>query len=60
MICNAGGGSGSERIKHKKTEDFRKTIELNLIAPFVMTREAIPHLEKTRGNILFVSSIAGE
>ena len=59
VICNAGGISGFDSVRGKTTEDFRRTMELNLFAPFIMTREAIPHLEKTRGNILYVSSVAG-
>eukprot|EP00045_Choanoeca_perplexa_P011629 m.124243 g.124243 ORF g.124243 m.124243 type:complete len:277 (-) comp15699_c0_seq1:1040-1870(-) len=36
-----------------------KIFEINVKAPFLLTQEAMPHLLKTRGNVLYVSSIAG-
>jgi len=36
-----------------------KIFEVNVKAAFLLTKEAVPLLEKSRGNILFVSSIAG-
>ncbi|KAK0399080.1 hypothetical protein QR680_002891 [Steinernema hermaphroditum] len=37
-----------------------KLLQLNVQASFLLTKEAVPHLEKTgNGNIVFVSSLAG-
>ena len=33
---------------------------MNVISPQVMSKEAMPHLRKVKGNIVFISSIAGE
>eukprot|EP00095_Tigriopus_kingsejongensis_P009761 maker-scaffold422_size175911-snap-gene-0.35 protein:Tk09761 transcript:maker-scaffold422_size175911-snap-gene-0.35-mRNA-1 annotation:"short-chain dehydrogenase" len=59
VISNAGGGSSAASVRSKSVTDFRNTLELNLIAPFLLTQAALPHLEKTKGNILYISSIAG-
>ncbi|TRY75523.1 hypothetical protein TCAL_15566 [Tigriopus californicus] len=59
VISNAGGGSGAAKVRDKCVSDFRHTLDLNVIAPFLITKAALPHLEKTKGNILYVSSIAG-
>ncbi len=40
-------------------EDFRFNLDLNLTSNFVLTKHALPHLEKTRGNIVYISSVAG-
>lgn len=57
MISNAGGGDGRRfMVRDLPTKSFNKTLALNITAPFVLTKHAIPHLEKTRGNILYVSS----
>ncbi len=58
LIGNAGAGTLGT-VRGLKEEDFRWTFELNLMANVTLTKHALPHLEKTKGNILFISSIAG-
>lgn len=38
---------------------FDRQWRCNVRAPFVLTQAAIPHLRKSRGSVLFMSSIAG-
>lgn len=59
VICNAGMSQAHTSIRNKSTAEFRQTLDLNLFAPFFMSRAALPHLEKTKGNILFISSALG-
>ncbi len=40
-------------------EDFHACSDLNYRAAFLLTKHALPHLEKTKGNILFISSVLG-
>ncbi|TMS39896.1 hypothetical protein L596_006352 [Steinernema carpocapsae] len=41
-------------------DQWDKLLQLNVQAAFLLTKEAVPHLEKTgNGNVVFVSSIAG-
>lgn len=37
--------------------DIRSVLEVNLIAPLLLCRDALPHLVKTRGAIVLISSI---
>ena len=37
-------------------EDWRKTLAVNLDAPFFLSKAAIPHLKKTRGAIINIAS----
>ena len=39
-------------------EDYDRIFYINTIAPFRLTQLAIPHLRKTKGNIVNISSLA--
>ena len=41
-------------------EDITQVLKVNVISPPMMSKEAIPHLRKTKGNIVFLSSVTGE
>jgi len=41
-------------------EDFVKEFNFNVFSPVAMTQACMPHLEKTKGNIIFMSSINGK
>ena len=60
MICNAGMYKNPGLMRDTKMDDFIVTFNLNFFCPVVMTKEALPHLEKTKGNIVYVSSILGK
>lgn len=61
MICNAGGADWRRlHVRDLSLKALNFTLGLNLVAPFVLTRQALPHLEKTKGNILYMSSVAGK
>src|SRR5512133_1626878 len=40
-------------------EDFDETIRMNIRSAFMMTRFALPHLQRTRGNIISAGSESG-
>ena len=41
-------------------EDFDFDLGINLRSNFIITKAALPHLERTKGNILYISSVAGK
>jgi NAD(P)-dependent dehydrogenase (short-subunit alcohol dehydrogenase family) len=41
-------------------DDVRAVFEVNLVAPLLLARDALPHLRATRGAIVFVSSIQAQ
>ena len=47
-------------VSDMSTEVFRRVMDFNLTSQFVLTREALPHVRKTRGNFVFISSLAGD
>ena len=58
MICNAGMG-GETNLREMPMEDYMRIFNVNFFCPVAMTKEALPHLEKTKGNIVHISSIIG-
>lgn len=47
-------------IETTKVADFDSILGTNVRAPFFLTQTAIPHLIATKGNIVNVSSVAGQ
>jgi len=59
LINNAGRGSYYSLAESSESET-RAVFDLNFFAPLALTQLAIPHLEKTRGSLVNVSSMAGQ
>ncbi len=59
LINNAGVFLGGPETQDYPLGDFDRTLRNNLRTVFLMTRFALPHLQKTRGNIVFTGSEAG-
>jgi NAD(P)-dependent dehydrogenase (short-subunit alcohol dehydrogenase family) len=57
VLVNNAGISLLQNIAHvKAVEVFDYTIKVNLRAPYVLTHLAVPHLSKTKGCVVNVSS----
>ncbi|MDQ3041299.1 MAG: glucose 1-dehydrogenase [Acidobacteriota bacterium] len=59
VLVNAAGIILNGSIENTPLEDWDKMMNLNLRAVFCLTQKCVPHLEKTKGNIVNVSSVAG-
>ncbi|MGI0130173.1 MAG: SDR family NAD(P)-dependent oxidoreductase, partial [Thermoplasmata archaeon] len=57
-IPNAGVG-GPEGWESVDPSAWKETLETDLIGPHALVRSARPHLARTRGSVVFVSSISG-
>jgi NAD(P)-dependent dehydrogenase (short-subunit alcohol dehydrogenase family) len=58
LVNNAGIGSEGS-ITSAKLDEWHKTLEINLIGPFMLMRAAIPHMIKNGGgSIINISSLA--
>lgn len=58
LVNNAGIGL-TKNITDSTIEEFDRVMNTNLRSVIVLTKLCVPHLEKTRGNIINISSIAG-
>jgi NAD(P)-dependent dehydrogenase (short-subunit alcohol dehydrogenase family) len=59
LVQNAGGGMNARLDEMTDISVFEKLMRVNLLGPVYLTHEAIPHLKKSRGQIVCVASVAG-
>ena len=59
ILVNSAGIIGSGPAAETSDEEFDRMMDVNVRSVFRLSREAIPHLEKTGGTIVNVSSVAG-
>jgi NAD(P)-dependent dehydrogenase (short-subunit alcohol dehydrogenase family) len=57
LVNNAGWHPTHKPIDEFSVEDFRGLLELNLISMFAACKFALPHLRRTQGNIINMSSL---
>lgn len=58
-IVNAAGIIASGTIENTTDRAWDEMLDVNLRAPFRLMRAAIPHLKRSRGSIVNVSSVTG-
>ena len=59
VLVNSAGIIMNGTIENTTLDDWDKMFDINLRAVFFMMQKCIPHLEKTKGNIVNVSSVSG-
>jgi NAD(P)-dependent dehydrogenase (short-subunit alcohol dehydrogenase family) len=59
VLVNGAGIIANGTIENTTLDDWDKMMNINVRAVFHMMQKAAPHLEKTKGNIVNVSSVAG-
>ncbi|XP_003740597.1 17-beta-hydroxysteroid dehydrogenase 14 [Galendromus occidentalis] len=60
LVNNAGNSSSYGGIDGTSLEDLRSTLEVHCVAPFSLAKLATPHLVKSQGSIVNVSSVLGQ
>ena len=59
VLCNNAGTSMPAATVYQSVPGFRDAVELNLVAPFAITRSLFPLIRRPGGRIIFVGSLAG-
>lgn len=59
ILINAAGIIANGSIENTTLDDWDKMMDINLRSVFYLMRKCVPYLEKTGGNIVNVSSVAG-
>jgi NAD(P)-dependent dehydrogenase (short-subunit alcohol dehydrogenase family) len=59
VLVNAAGIIANGSIETTSLNDWDKMMNINLRAVFYIMNKCVPHLEKTKGNIVNVSSVTG-
>ena len=57
LINNAGIASSGTNVRDGSVEEAKRCMDINYLAPYILCKEAIPHLQKVKGNIVFTASI---
>lgn len=59
ILVNNAGVMQEARVEDMSLADWQRTLSVNLTAPFLTIKAALPHLRKTRGAIVNIGSIEG-
>ena len=59
VLVNNAGIMQEASVEDMPLEDWMRTININLTAPFLMIKAAMPHLRQTKGAIVNTGSIEG-
>ena len=60
LVNNAGVFLFTGETQDYPTEDFERTLRMNVRSVFLMTKHALPHLQRVQGNIVSAGSEAGK
>jgi len=59
VLVNAAGIIKNGSVENTTLDDWDKMMNINLRSVFYLMQKCVPHLEKTKGNIVNVSSVTG-
>ena len=59
VLVNNAGVMQEALAEEMSIEDWQRTINVNLTAPFALIKAAMPHLRRSRGSIVNIGSIEG-
>ena len=59
VLVNNAGMMQESSIEAMSLEDWNRTLQVNLTAPFLLTKHALPHLREVQGSIVNIGSIEG-
>jgi short-subunit dehydrogenase len=60
VLVNNAGANARGAVEQSDPRELAQVIEINLVAPIVLSRLALPHLRRRSGVIVQVASIAGQ
>ena len=59
ILCNIAGLGGTTALSQETEQHWKLTMDVNINGPFFLSQAALPHLLKSKGNIVNISSTAG-
>lgn len=59
LLINNAGMMQESTVEEMSAEDWQKNLAVNLTAPFLLIKAALPYLRKARGSIVNIGSIEG-
>jgi len=59
VVANAGVNGTWAGIEELAVEDFRSTLDINLVGTFITIKHAVPYLRRRGGSVIVTSSVNG-
>ncbi|MCB9283271.1 MAG: SDR family NAD(P)-dependent oxidoreductase [Lewinellaceae bacterium] len=59
ILINNAAISAKGFFEDTRPEVFKQSVDVNILGAMYATREALPHIKATKGQILFISGLAG-
>jgi len=59
-VVHVAGAYALKTLRDMTLEEFNLTWTVDVAGSFLMAKFSLPHLEKTKGNMVFITSIAGK
>lgn len=59
ILINNAGISTEGTVEELDADVFKKVMEVNYLGSVLPTKSALPYIKKTKGSVIFVSSVAG-
>ncbi len=59
VLVNSAGVMQEARVEDMSLADWQRTLAVNLTAPFLLIKAALPHLRRAKGAIVNIGSIEG-
>ncbi len=59
ILINNAGMMQEDSVEDMSLDDWQRTLTVNLTAPFLLIKAALPHLRRTGGTIVNIGSIEG-
>lgn len=59
VLINNAGMMQEATVEEMSLDDWQRTLTVNLTTPFLLIKDALPHLRKSQGNIVNIGSIEG-
>ncbi len=60
LVNNAAYANNDHTVATTPDQLPQHMFTVNVFSPLALTREALPHIRKVKGNVIFISSIAGK
>ncbi len=57
---NAGISDSAKPVSETANDEAQRVFTVNFFASLALTREALPHIRNVKGNVIFISSVAGK
>lgn len=59
LVANAGGGGMLAPTHRQELAEFTRVLHVNVLGTFLLAKHGLPHLTRSRGSLVGMSSVAG-